>query len=154
MSNAGTYIASALNDFDGDVRSVSTPDIGADEFTYSTTLSLCLTAMISGHCNGTTMNFTKDITVELHSATTPFGLIESQAVTLSTSGTCNPLFSVAVNGTPYYIVIKSNNGLETWSATPQTFSSSVLSYDFTSAATQAYGSNMLLVWDKMVYNQR
>ena len=114
----------------------------------SSALNLGLTAMLSGYCNGATMNYTKDVTVELHAATTPYALVESQAVTLSTSGTANPVFTLAANGTPYYIVIKSNSGLETWSATPQTFTGSALTYDFTSAATQAYGSNMLLVGTK------
>ncbi len=94
------------------------------------------------------MNFTKSVTVELHAATTPYALVESKVVTLSTSGTANPLFTIAANGTPYYIVIRTDNGLETWSATPQTFTGSTLTYDFTDCATQAFGSNMLLVGTK------
>ena len=90
----------------------------------SAPLNLGLTAMLSGHCDGTNMLFTKDVTVELHDATTPYNLVESKVVTLSTSGTANPLFTIATNGTPYWIVIKSNNGLETWSATTQTFTGS------------------------------
>ena len=114
----------------------------------SSPLNLGLTAMLSGHCDGTNMLFTKNITVELRQAATPYTVVESQAATLSLTGTCNPVFTVATNGTPYWIVIKSNNGLETWSATTQTFTGSTLSYDFTTAATQAYGSNMLLVGTK------
>ena len=82
-------------------------------------LNLGLTAMLSGYCNGTTMNYTKNVTVELHNSTTPYALVESKAVALSTSGTCNPVFTTALNGTPYYIVLKFDNGLETWSATAQ-----------------------------------
>jgi len=48
----------------------------------------------------------------------------------------------------YYIVLKFNNGLETWSATPQTFINSSLNYDFTTAANKAYGNNMILVGTK------
>ena len=116
--------------------------------TVAAPLNLGLTAMLSGHCDGTNMLFTKNITVELRQAATPYTVVESQAATLSLTGTCNPVFTVATNGTPYWIVIKSNNGLETWSATTQTFTGSTLSYDFTTAATQAYGSNMLLVGTK------
>ena len=47
----------------------------------------------------------------------------------------------AGDGTPYYIAIKHRNAIETWSATGQAFSGSVLSYDFTTAASQAYGNN-------------
>jgi hypothetical protein len=43
----------------------------------------------------------------------------------------------------YYIVVNHRNHLETWSATPQAFvGGTPLSYDFTTAATKAYGSNM------------
>jgi hypothetical protein len=41
-------------------------------------------------------------------------------------------------------VIKHRNTLETWSANPISMSSDSL-YDFTTAATQAYGSNMIQV---------
>jgi hypothetical protein len=104
--------------------------------------------MLSGYCNGTTMNYTKNVTVELHNSTTPYALVESKAVAISTSGTCNPIFTTALNGTPYYIVLKFDNGLETWSATAQTFTGSVLNYNFTDLATKAYGSNMILVGTK------
>ena len=111
----------------------------------SPTLSLGLTAMLSGYCNGTTMNYTKNVTVELHNSTTPYALVESQSVPLNSSGVGNPVYTTALNGTPYYIVLKFDNGLETWSATPQTFSGSALNYIFTDLATKAYGSNMIQV---------
>ena len=111
-------------------------------------LSLGLTAMLSGYCNGTTMNYTKNVTVELHSATTPYALVESKSVLLDASGVGNPVYTTAVNGTPYYIVLKFDNGLETWSAAAQTFAGSTLNYNYTTAATQAYGSNLILVGTK------
>jgi hypothetical protein len=42
----------------------------------------------------------------------------------------------------YYIVVKHRNHLETWSSTAQSFADTVVNYDFTTAVTQAYGSNM------------
>ena len=131
--------------------------LGTDEYSWimraietvpPAALSFNLTAMLSGQCNGTTMNYTKSVTVELHAATTPYALVESKVVTLDASGLGNPVYTTAVNGTPYYIVLKTDNGLETWSATPQTFTGSALSYNFTSAATQAFGGNELLVGTK------
>lgn len=47
----------------------------------------------------------------------------------------------------FYIQIKHRNSIETWSKTggqPYTLGSA-LSYDFTSAASQSYGSNMIKV---------
>ena len=117
-------------------------------FQTASALNLGLTAMLSGYCNGTTMNYAKNITVELHNQTTPYALVESKSISLSTSGVGNPTYTTAVNGTPYYIVLKLDNGLETWSATPQSFSGSVLSYDFTTAANKAYGSNQVFVGSK------
>jgi subtilisin family serine protease len=112
-----------------------------------TTLNFALTALLSGNFNGTSM-VAKIVRVELHNSTTPYALVDSQTVLLNSSGIGNPVFTKALNGTPYYIVLKFNNGLETWSATTQTFSGSTLSYDFTTAATKAYGSNMVLVGTK------
>ncbi len=90
----------------------------------------------------------KNIKIELHNSTTPYVLVDSQTVLFNSSGAGNPIFTKAVNGTPYYIVLKSDNGLETWSATPQTFSGNTLNYDFTDLATKAFGSNMVFVTNK------
>jgi hypothetical protein len=109
--------------------------------------NLGLTALLSGNYNGTTM-VPKKVLVELHNSITPYALVDSQTVLLNASGSGNPVFTKAANGTSYYIVLKFDNGLETWSAAPQTFSGSVLNYDFTIDATQAYGNNMLLVGTK------
>ena len=82
-------------------------------------------------------------TIELHNATSPYTLIESRKGILNTSGvgTCN--FTSAFNDTNYYIVVKHRNGLETWSAAGNSFSSYALSYDFTTSQNKAYGSNLV-----------
>jgi hypothetical protein len=85
------------------------------------------------------------VTVELRNAIVPYTLVESKRVVLSSTGTGTPAYSVAVNETPYYIVLKHRNAVETWSGLPQTFSGSVLNYDFTTAASQAFGNNMVQV---------
>jgi PKD repeat protein len=41
----------------------------------------------------------------------------------------------------YYIVIKPRNGVETWSATPVSFSGGIITYNFTTLAGQAFGNN-------------
>ena len=106
---------------------------------------LTLTAFLEGNTNasGTIMdNAPSAVIVELHDATTPFGLVESQTNSLNTAGVGTFNFTSAVNGTGYYIVVKTWNTVETWSKTPQSFTSGALSYDFTSAQTQAYGNNL------------
>jgi hypothetical protein len=108
--------------------------------------TLTLTAFLQGYTNtgGTAMNFAPSaVTVELHNATTPWALVESQTSSLSTAGVGTFNFTTAVNGTPYFIVVKTWNTIQTWSATAQSFTAGALSYDFTTAATQAYASNMV-----------
>ncbi len=82
------------------------------------------------------------ITVELHVANGTFDLAYSVTDTISVNGTASISFPGAAVGNYYYIVLKHRNSLETWSADSVLISSS-LSYDFSSAATQAYGSNMV-----------
>jgi hypothetical protein len=80
------------------------------------------------------------VTVNLHDATT-YALVDTATGTLKTDGTLSVTFRTAAAGS-YYVAVKGVNMIETWSATPQTVGSSPLSYDLSSAATQAYGSNM------------
>ena len=138
------------------------PSLATVDYVYSTTnngsvaysytilpyqlpiLTLYLTAFIEGYTNtdGTAMNYPPTVTVELHNVTTPYALVESQTGSLSTAGVGTFNFTTAVNGIPYYIVVKSANTVETWSATAVSFTSGAASYDFTSAQAQAYGNNL------------
>jgi endonuclease I len=115
--------------------------------TATTTSVLTLKAFMQGFYNGSTM-VSDTVTVELHNASSPYGRVETQKGVLNTIGAGNFGFSTAVNGTPYYLVIKHRNGLETWSAAGNTFSASALSYDFTTAQAQAFGSNQVPVGSK------
>jgi hypothetical protein len=102
---------------------------------------LNIKALIEGFYDGSTM-VSDTATVELHNVTSPFALVESQKRVLSTAGAGTFTFTTAVNGTNYYIAVKHRNAVETWSGTGHSFSSSTLSYDFTTSQSQAYGSNM------------
>jgi hypothetical protein len=82
------------------------------------------------------------ITVELHLANGTFDLAYSVTDTISVNGTASISFPGGAVGNYYYLVVKHRNSLETWSADSILISSS-LSYDFSSAATQAYGSNLV-----------
>ena len=104
---------------------------------------LNLVALIEGFYNGTTM-VSDVVTVQMRNLSTPYSLVEEKAVTLSTSGTGTANFTSTLNATPYYMVVKHRNSIETWSKTTQTFTGGTLSYDFTTAATQAYGDNLKL----------
>ena len=146
INNGGTPVSSpyaVTDDIDGDTRNATTPDVGADEFNGFFTLNL--TALIEAMWvagGGTAMTMAPSVTVELHDGTTK-ALVESKTATLTTAGIGTFNFTTAVNGTPYYIVVKSLNTVETWSAAAQSFTSGSLTYDFTTGLVKAYtdGSN-------------
>ncbi|MFN8274462.1 MAG: GEVED domain-containing protein [Flavobacteriaceae bacterium] len=83
----------------------------------------------------------EDMTIELHDATT-YALVETTVATLHTDGTLSATFTTAAAG-DYYIAVKGANVIQTWSAAPVTIGTTPASYDFTSAASQAYGDNMI-----------
>jgi hypothetical protein len=101
---------------------------------------LTLTAFLEGPFNGTVMDNTGGpltVTVELRKISDN-SFVESQTGNLNTNGVGTFSFTTAVNGTPYYIILKSKNTIETQSASGQSFVSGVLSYDFTTGIGQAY----------------
>jgi len=83
--------------------------------------------------------------IYLRYATTPFTFADSSKGVLDSSGTSLFNFSNAINDTPYYLVIKHRNSIETWSKLGVSFSSGVLMYDFTTSANKAHGNNMIQV---------
>ncbi len=83
------------------------------------------------------------IDIELRHPNFPIFIMASERVALQTNGTaaCN----LPVTSGNYYIVVKHRNTVQTWSALPVSFNAANISYDFSSAATQASGSNMIEV---------
>lgn len=54
------------------------------------------------------------VTVELRNNTPPYSLVDQTKILLDNNGQGNGKFYEAVNGTPYYIVVKHRNSIETW----------------------------------------
>jgi len=107
-------------------------------------IQLTINALIEGFYNGITNN-PDTITVQLRSSVYPYSLVDQQKVYLNNAGIGTGKFYNTANGTPYYIVIKHRNAVETWSATTQSFTNGVMSYDFTTVQSKAYGTNLKLV---------
>ena len=113
---------------------------------------LALTVMIEGFCNGTTM-IADTVTAELRSSASPYSLVEQKKLLLNSSGYGTTSFTSAFEAASYYLVVKHRNSIETWSAAPQSFSNSLMYYDFTTAQNKAYGNNMILKGSKWcIYN--
>ncbi len=106
-----------------------------------------LTVLIEGFYNGSTMK-PDTVLVELRNSSAPYSFVDQAKIYLNSSGQGSGKFYNADNGTPYYIVVKHRNALETWSATPQTFTAGTLSYDFTTGSNKAYGNNLKLIGSK------
>lgn len=109
-------------------------------------VTLNLTALPEGFYNSGTGSSTPDtMTVYLRNATSPYSVVDVAKSEMNSLGQGTFTFTNAVNGTPYYIVLTHRNSIETWSSAAISFVSNSLTYDFTSASSQAYGSNMKLL---------
>jgi len=88
---------------------------------------------------GTSTTDVDDVTIELRTANGT--LVDTAIAALKTNGTAVASFATGAAGS-YYLVIKYKNAIETWSATQQLVGLTPLTYDFTTAASKAYGNNM------------
>jgi hypothetical protein len=102
---------------------------------------LNLTALIQGFYNGVTM-VPDTVTVQLRNNVSPYTLAEQKKVLLNSSGAGAGSFTTVTGGTPYYLVVKHRNSVETWSKTGKSFTSNQLDYNFTTASTQAYSDGV------------
>lgn len=109
--------------------------------------TLNLTALIEGLYDGSNM-VSDTVTVELRNTSSPYNLVESRKAVLNNSGAGAVNFYNASDATNYYLAIKHRNGLQTWSSATPAFISGTMSYDFTTAANQAYGDNLKLKGSK------
>ncbi len=125
--------------------------------------NLNLTVFMEGLFNGSTMNKAQNasgnqfpgavadqIQVELHSSTSPYSPVGGPyTVNVNTDGTASLTIPGILNGS-YYIAIRHRNSIETWTGSPVSLSGSVMNYDFTTSASQAFGNNLKLVSGKYV----
>jgi hypothetical protein len=122
---------------------------------YQNTIKLNLTTFLEGsYADSSSMIATANkinaaipsciadsIIVELHASTSPYATMYSSKGVVNTNGTAAISFPNSTLDSSYYIVIKHRNSIETWSASPVTISNHTI-YNFTTAASQAYGANL------------
>jgi hypothetical protein len=82
------------------------------------------------------------ITVKLANATTHSIDYTSNPSNVYTNGNCSFSAPASISGS-YYLVVNHRNSIETWSASPVVFGSGMIAYNFTDAASKAFGSNMI-----------
>ena len=139
------------DDFDNEIRqgnagytgTGTAPDIGADEFNSGSSKNLNLTMLIQGFYNAVANSLIRDtVRVYLRNSSSPYAIVDSAKAYLSSTGAGTFPFQNASNDVNYYLHLKHRNSLETWSKTTQTFTGNSMTYDFTTANTQAFGDNM------------
>lgn len=164
FSAAGTYyirvVARSASGYCEDASNVITTVVTSSATTLQLNLAIqgfydansgaMQSVLLNQLVNGALATETDDVTVELHDATSPYALAYSQTGRVGTNGQITLTYPGAVSGNSYYIVLVHRNSIQTWSAAPFLFASSN-SYDFTSASTQAFGSNMLDVSGSGLY---
>lgn len=85
------------------------------------------------------------VIVFIRNSSAPYSIVDSSDAVIDSSGSGEISFANVLNGVYYYIELKHRNSIETWSKTTQTFAGNSLTYNFTTAKTQAYGDNMINV---------
>jgi hypothetical protein len=85
------------------------------------------------------------IDVELHSSTAPFGTVQTIRTILNQNGTAYCSFTSLLPAN-YYVAIKHRSAAQTWSAVPIAINNiTPMSYNFSTAASQAFGDNQVEV---------
>ncbi|MDQ3021907.1 MAG: PQQ-dependent sugar dehydrogenase [Bacteroidota bacterium] len=110
------------------------------------TLNLKLAIQGFYNLNNNTLNISDTVKVYLHQSVAPYNIVDSSKTvidSLSLSGVC--IFNNAPTG-KYYIKVTHRNGLETWSRSggDSLRKGNIVNYDFTTSASQAFGSNQIL----------
>jgi len=115
-----------------------------DVFTLAP-LVLNLNLFIEGFFNPFSNTMIQDtVRVYLRKTFFPFAIVDSSKAFLSNTGFANFKFNRAVSDSGYYLVVKHRNSIETWSSSGNSFTPSLLIYDFTTSAAKAYGNNLTL----------
>jgi len=108
--------------------------------------------MLNEGVAGAMSSQTDTMTVELRdTATGAHAVVESFTGVLDTAGNIICTFTGATVGGQFYIVLQHRNSLETWSALPVSISS-ITSYDFSTAASQAFGNNQKDVFSEGIWS--
>lgn len=108
-----------------------------------------ITLALEGFYNNSisALNLRDTTSIYLRNTSPPYAIIDSATGVIdSVTFAGSFLFQNAPSGT-YYLQVKTRNGLETWSKNGGEVytQGSLFTYDFTTAASQAYGSNQISV---------
>lgn len=101
-----------------------------------------------GYYSGGSHSKRDTLIVHLRNSASPYAIVDTVKAFSDSLGNLVCRFCDIIPNGNYYVVIKSRNSIETWSAAPVAFVNSVANYDFTTASTKAFGNNMIQVGSK------
>jgi uncharacterized protein (TIGR02145 family) len=132
---------------------------GLSTLTTSCVVTLPLKVMIQGYYKGSgqmtavrknsglssSNDEVDEVTVALYSPSNVNQAVATTTVVLATNGTATAEFdATSFTESQYYIALKHKNTIKTWSAIPVAITN-YTTYDFTTAASLAYGNNQIEV---------
>ncbi len=108
LDNLGTPIAGITNDIDGDVRSATTPDMGADEFTFLSVNQFDLVNGFKAYPNPVSDILNIEYTGELSNVTV-YNLLGQQVLTKNVNATTTQINMSELNAGTYLVKVSSEN---------------------------------------------
>ncbi len=109
----------------------------------STAITFNIKVGIEGFWNGS-VQVSDTVKCHLRSAVSPYAEVGVVAAVTNNQGNATFIFPVLTSGS-YYLEMTQRNSIETWSAAPLNVTQGgTFNYDFTTSASQAFGSNMIL----------
>lgn len=146
ISNTPGYIPSLVEYYDtpGNIGAVWVGFDGPKRLYFNAMSEYSLLGL---DCNLQACSPTPDtITVLLRGTSSPYYVVDSTRGVLSPPATLLLSFTNPLQNINYYIVVKHRNSIETWSRSGgESFVNQLLTYDFTTSSSKAYGDNMVLV---------
>ncbi len=112
----------------------------------SNLLASCQTLNLTSRLQSIQLTRKDTLTVSLRESVSPYPVIETKKIVYdSLTGNSSVPLSLALNGSSYYLHIAHRNSISTWSAAPVSCAANVMTYNFTTGNSQAYGNNMILI---------
>lgn len=114
---------------------------------FRTVQTLNLTVFIEGFYNSVSNSTVRDtVRIIVRDTIAPYVIRDSAKSYIGTNGSAAFTFNNLQNNKRYYLQIKHRSSIETWSkAGGEVFVSNALSYNFSSASSQAFGNNLVQV---------